>query len=66
MKLRYRIKIAFLKWLDRMHDRRIEREDRRILINSVLFDKMKGKKIKRKRLPENEKRTCGIPWRKAY
>lgn len=47
MKLKFRIKIAFLKWLDKMHDRRIEREDRRILINSVLFDKMKGKKIVR-------------------
>lgn len=47
MKLKYRIKIAFLKWLDKMHDRRIEREDRRRLINSVLFDKMKGKKIVR-------------------
>ena len=47
MKLRYRIKIAFLKWCDKMHKKRIKREERRILINSVLFDKMKGKKIKR-------------------
>ena len=47
MKLKYRIKIAFLKWLDKMHDRRIERKDRRIIINSILFDKMKGKKIVR-------------------
>lgn len=47
MKLRYRIKIAFLKWLDKMHDRRTEREDRRIVTNSILFDKMKGKKIVR-------------------
>jgi hypothetical protein len=30
-----------------MHERRIERQDRRILINSVLFDKMNGKKIVR-------------------
>lgn len=47
MKLRYRIKIAFWKWRDKMHNRRIERQNSRLLIKSILFDKMIGTKIKR-------------------
>ena len=36
-----------MKWRDKVHDRRIERQNRRLLIKSILFDKMNGTKIKR-------------------
>lgn len=47
MKLKYRMKIALWKWRDKMHDKRKERKDRRIIIDSILLDKMHGKKIVR-------------------
>ena len=45
MKLRYRIKIALMKWSDRMREKIDKEEDRRYLINRILSIKKKGQRI---------------------
>lgn len=45
MKLRYRIKIALMKWSDKMREKLYKEQDRRQLINHILNRKKKGEII---------------------